>query len=602
MSSMLTKLWRTFTETPSQRRERKRRKREARDSDSSSASSSDSERDESGLNSIVVGGRTLRRTAERTARAANQPPERPTRSRAPQQPQTGRENNEPQNIEDYFTSDSSIPDIQNGVSNVGLSVPNNSPIVTDSAPSTPPHPSPGSLELVRVRPIRHNHDAEPGQVSRLLYVPSVNVPVSRLPNRNAPQNNTTGIYPSLTQDARSNMRIANQNEAQPTASNSQIKVSKKASNIERHPAPSAPSPDHDLFEESPTHYNIHAQYEDSPERFTVSPFNDTDSSSSNNDNELEHLNHENGGLILKWVSQPSHSDAYHAKQVIIAGHRNIPSSRGPVRSHNGQSMTAPVNENDGERHGLPTRTVNSGPHNQSSPSGHQITGERVVCIPSSNHGTSHKINHEISQAAIPKSEPNYESGEFDQSIEDEFLRFIDPIRKLLFKNGSSNDYRSKNGTMQPGDPHDSPPSSSSDESDADTGRRRNGHHKKNKNSRDNNRKKKTKRRDQSDGEDDKESDGGDKPNYNKNKNGKKRKGKKPSGGDGGDSSPSDSSDDSSSSDGTEDDSSGDENRKSKKKGGKSIQTINIVGMHGNVPDLEPFYNSEIGRASCRERV
>ena len=252
--------------------------------------------------------------------------------------------------------------------------------------------------------------------------------------------------------------------------------------------------------------------------------------------------------ILHGVAFSLISDAYHAKQVIIAGHRHKPSSRGHARSNNGQSMTTPVGENDGKRCRLSTHNDNAGLHKQPATSGHQTTGERVVCIPSSNQSMPRKRNHEISQAAIHKPEPNYGSGEFDQSIEDEFLRFIDPIRKLLFKNGSNNDYRSKNGTMQPGDPHDSPPSSSSDESDADTGRRRNGHHKKNKNSRDNNRKKKTKRRDQSDGEDDKESDGGDKPNYSKNKNGKKKKGKKPSGGDGGDSSPSDSSDDSSSSD------------------------------------------------------
>ena len=62
------------------------------------------------------------------------------------------------------------------------------------------------------------------------------------------------------------------------------------------------------------------------------------------------------------------------------------------------------------------------------------------------------------------------------------INFQEPIFPIHFENFYSKMVliynRSKNGTVQPGDPHDSPPSSSSDESDADTGRRRNGHHKK----------------------------------------------------------------------------------------------------------------------------
>ena len=76
-------------------------------------------------------------------------------------------------------------------------------------------------------------------------------------------------------------------------------------------------------------------------------------------------------------------------------------------------MTTPMGENDGKRCRLSTHNDNAGLHKQPATSGHQTTGERVVCIPSSNQSMPRKRNHEISQAAIPKSEPNYESGEFD---------------------------------------------------------------------------------------------------------------------------------------------------------------------------------------------
>ena len=181
---MLTKLWRSFTETPNQRRERKRRKREARNTDSSSISSSDSERDEPGPDSIIVGGRTLRRTAERTARAANQQlPQTAARSRTSQQPHThtGRENSEPQDIEDYFTSDSSISDNENEVSNASTSAHNNSPATTVTPSSTASAQSDGSLELVRVRPIR--------QTDRAAYILSSHVPVSQVPRKS--------VYPAL---------------------------------------------------------------------------------------------------------------------------------------------------------------------------------------------------------------------------------------------------------------------------------------------------------------------------------------------------------------------------------------------------------------------
>ena len=107
------------------------------------------------------------------------------------------------------------------------------------------------------------------------------------------------------------------------------------------------------------------------------------------------------------------SDAYHAIQVIIAGHRHKPSSRGHARSNNGRSMTTPMGENDGKQCRLSTHNDNAGLHKQPATSGHQTTGERVVCIPSSNQSMPCKRNHEISQAAIHKSEPNYGSGEFD---------------------------------------------------------------------------------------------------------------------------------------------------------------------------------------------
>ena len=548
---MLTKLWRSFTETPNQRRERKRRKREARNTDSSSISSSDSERDEPGPDSIIVGGRTLRRTAERTARAANQQlPQTAARSRTSQQPHThtGRENSEPQDIEDYFTSDSSISDNENEVSNASTSAHNNSPATTVTPSSTASAQSDGSLELVRVRPIR--------QTDRAAYILSSHVPVSQVPRKS--------VYPALHMNPHCETVDLN---ITPT-SDSRVKVSKKSSSEKKpysnnRPMPSAPFPDHDPFEEVPPDYDLFDHEGESPERFAVSPYKDSETT-SNSDEFEENQSHQ-------LMPFPSNNSAHHTKQVIFTGNpsHTLPQIRPSQKAR--RQKTTP--ENRGTRECC-------------------IPGQSIP-VPSTNPAPPHMPTGGTHNHLRSKHESSCIADEFNQELENEFLSFMDPLRKLLIKNASSSsDYRIRNTAGEPGDPHDSP-SSSSEESDVDDerhGNRRNGDNHKKKNGGGNKKKSKDKRN--SGGKDKDNSDAEDKHTRKDKKT--RRKKKRSNGGDGGDSSPDDSSDGDTNSGGSSDDEdSGDDARarRTKKKRGESIQTINIVGMHGNTPNLEPFYNS-----------
>ena len=154
---------------------------------------------------------------------------------------------------------------RNGILNVITSPKTSPPATTVTPSSTASAQSDGSLELVRVRPIR--------QTDRATYIPSSNVPVSQVPRKS--------VYPTLTMNP--NCEIANLNIT--STSDSRVKVSKKCGS-ERKPysnhclTPSAPLPDHDPFEEVPPDYDSFDHDGKYPERFAVSPYKDSEPTSN----------------------------------------------------------------------------------------------------------------------------------------------------------------------------------------------------------------------------------------------------------------------------------------------------------------------------------
>ena len=416
-----------------------------------------------------------------------------------------------------------------------------------------------------------------------------------------------------------------------STSNSAIKVNQLESKGIDHTTtrsnqvPTAPSPDRDLYEGPIGPLNIQPVFipalndeiDDSPERMTVSPM--SHSSSSSMDTNHSEDNNNNQGQLKNMEVDPHRHMTYTPGHINMFAHTQVTQPNTSLKT--AKERTNPFYQVDQEL--IPAqaaplyyeemlRVYGDNPlgvrplHTSNLQPQEPAQAEKRPLIQQPHHHKPSTTTPDTSQLPGPSQtcknkKINPFSQEFSHTImeddsksDDKFLKYIDPIKKWMSQmlDGKTAKTRNTRNIGAAGDPYDSPSSSSSSADDKDIERR--------------SKKKVTPRKSHKDAskqgkkrpKPEKEKDGSkDQNRAQKRKKGTKGRGKTTAqGGDDGDSSPdSGSSDDSEPEDDDSEDDNSDHSKKSRK-GGKnksssSGTTVQVVGMHGKVPDLAKYYNS-----------